>query len=170
MSFPLLPVVSLPTEIDAVSVVGQVLTTVQSIDKYFLNDFPAHVDVFVDLRALPVDPIDVLNAGVKQIVVDKAKFDELTSSGIPEWRLVLANSASFPKEAAILVTKPLSDDDFNRLSDDGNRPIYLEKSFTEEEAIDSAKKGYIPVIPARNLANKTSVVCYYSNLPSGPKI
>jgi phosphoribosyl-ATP pyrophosphohydrolase/phosphoribosyl-AMP cyclohydrolase/histidinol dehydrogenase len=152
MSFPLLPVVSLPTEIDAVSVVGQVLTTVQSIDKYFLNDFPAHVDVFVDLRALPVDPIDVLNAGVKQIVVDKAKFDELTSSGIPEWRLVLANSASFPKEAAILVTKPLSDDDFNRLSDDGNRPIYLEKSFTEEEAIDSAKKGYIPVIPARNLA------------------
>lgn len=152
MSFPLLPVVSLPTEIDAVSVVGQVLTTVQSIDKYFLNDIPAHVDVFVDLRALPVDPIDVLNAGVKQIVVDKAKFDELTSSGIPEWRLVLANSASFPKEAAILVTKPLSDDDFNRLSDDGNRPIYLEKSFTEEEAIDSAKKGYIPVIPARNLA------------------
>ncbi|RLV87889.1 Histidine biosynthesis trifunctional protein [Meyerozyma sp. JA9] len=152
MSFPLLPVVSSPTEIDAVSVVGQVLTTVQSIDKYFLNDFPAHVDVFVDLRASPVDPIDVLNAGVKQIVVDKAKFDELTSSGIPEWRLVLANSASFPKEAAILVTKPLSDDDFNRLSDDGNRPIYLEKSFTEEEAIDSAKKGYIPVIPARNLA------------------
>lgn len=152
MSFPLLPVVSLPTEIEAVSVVGQALTTVESVDKHFLDSYPAHVDVFVDLRSLQIDPIDVLNAGVKQIVVDKAKFDDLTSSGIPEWRLILAENTSFPKEASILVTKPLSEDDFKRLSDDGNRPIYLEKTFTEEEAIDSAKKGYIPVISASKLS------------------
>lgn len=156
MSFPLLPVISLPAEIEAISVVGQVLTTVDKVDKHFLTAYPAHVDVFVDLRLLQIDAIDVLNAGVKQIVVSKAQYDDLTSAGIAEWRLILADDSANATGGSLLVTKALSDEQFKQLSEDGNRPIYYERDFTEKEAIDAAKAGYIPVISAKKLSKSKS--------------
>lgn len=159
MSFPLLPVVALPTEAAAVSVVGQVLIAVEKVDKKFLAAFPALVDVFVDLRSLPADPVDVLNTGVRQIVVSKSVFEELLAAGIPEWRLILSDGTAEPESAALLVSAELDDDRFKKLSDDGNRPIYLEKEFTEAEAVAAAKAGYIPVVSAQKLSTKKCDGC-----------
>lgn len=175
MTFPLLPLISSPTETETIAkyaVTGKVLFPLGSVtpSKHFVHEYGKGAAISVDATASSVNvdkAVELLNIGIKQLFIDEADFELLISvAGLPSSRFVVKCSdgaSPSPKvlesKASLLFSEPISDSDFIQFSAGGNRPVYLQSSeFTEASAVAAAKKGYIPIINASQLTTE-SVSC-----------
>lgn len=166
MTFPLLPLVesASPAEIQRLAVTGKVLLPVTAVTvlKHFLSQFPHHVDIYVDASESPLSAekaVDLLNVGVKRVVVDSKSFSEL--DGLPSSRFIVKgddfSEQVLASKAGIAVSKV--SDKYKKYSSGGNRPVYVGAT-TQAEANEAAAAGYIVIAKASDLstgADKISI-------------
>ncbi|CUM66842.1 uncharacterized protein PRCAT00004526001 [Priceomyces carsonii] len=178
MSFPLLPLVSSPSEndiISEVSVVGQILLPYDSIQlsKHFLSQFPNHLKINVDVSSNEVltdDVIDVLNSGVNEVFVSEIQAEEAISSGLPSSRLVIRVASDdiaskiIDSDASIVLKSGNTKEVVLQLANGGNRTVYYQlESQDQNTANNLAKDGLVLIVEAEKLtklphdSNKISI-------------
>lgn len=171
MTFPVLPVISSPSdkgEIEKFSVVGKILLPVDSfkISKHFINQFPHSIDVDVDASQSDINvdqAVELLNNGIKKILIKESQVEDfIESAGLPSYRFIVRTSTSptdklLATKAAFAVDSEISQDTYKQLSSGGNREIYyIGSSITQDLANKLAALGIIPIIKSSNLSPKAS--------------
>ncbi|ODV77700.1 histidine biosynthesis trifunctional-protein [Suhomyces tanzawaensis NRRL Y-17324] len=171
MTFPLLPLVSgqsAQETIAALAVVGHLLLPLKSvqISKHFLHQFPSSVLVDIDAtgNSVTVDQlVELLNAGVRQVVLDADSAQQALDSGLPSSRFAVQFALdSVPdnllqSQAAFVFSQELSQDALKKYGRDGDRVIYYRSDdLTQESANRLAASGYFPIISAEKLTTSLS--------------
>ncbi|EGW30658.1 histidine biosynthesis trifunctional protein [Spathaspora passalidarum NRRL Y-27907] len=169
MSFPVLPLISSPTEdatIAEFSLVGQVLFpwTSVTVSKHWLQQFPPDLEVYVDATTdseITVDQVvALLNTGVKQVFIPAARYHEIVAeSSLPTERFAVqfdkddvSQDLLKSKSSFIFKSKVAN---FKSYNDDENRQIYIrDDSLSQESANELAQSGYTPVVSATKLTTK----------------
>lgn len=165
MTFPVLPLISSPSETEAIekyAVTGKILLPFDSfsISKHFLTQFPNSIDVYVDgsnNKAAGVDEVvALLNNGVRKVIINDSQVGEyIEASGLPSARFIVKvgvpSEAVLKTKASLLITSEISKEDYKKYSDDGNREIFYYNEVTQELANSLATTGIIPIIPSSSL-------------------
>ena len=136
MTFPILPIISSPSNRKAItefSVVGKILLPLESvsISKHFLHQFPNHVDVNVDTTSAKVEIdqiVELLNSGIKQVFIRESQVDEfILSGGLPSSRFAVKFDSSevsdkaLETDSAFVFNCELTKDQVKRYGQSGNR-------------------------------------------------
>lgn len=172
MTFPILPIISSPTDKDAISdfsVVGQFLLPFDSItvSKHFLHQFPNHVDINVDASLSNVDTdkiVELLNSGIKQVFINEKQFDDfIISNGLPSSRFAVKIDSSKVSEKILETSSSFifnyepSKEDIKTYGQDGNRILYYQNAEISQDTANSlAKVGVYPVIESKKLTIDSS--------------
>lgn len=157
MPFPVLPVFSDAgdSQIAPLSVVGAALLEISSVDE--LKKFVIEATTIVKPTKFDVQAsIDLLNAGVSQIVATTEQYTDLVSAGVPTSRiaLVIDSAAEITKSGAGAYVLPASTstEDLTTASDKGNRTIYVTLDQVSAEAAAAIVKAQaIPIIKSSAL-------------------
>lgn len=165
MTFPVLPLISSPSETGAIekyAVTGKILLPFDSfsISKHFLTQFPNSIDVYVDgsnSNAAGVDEVvALLNNGVRKVIINDSQVGEyIEASGLPSARFIVKvgvpSEAVLKTKASLLITSEISKEDYKKYSNDGNREMFYFNEVTQELANSLATTGIIPIIPSSSL-------------------
>lgn len=130
--------------------------------KFYMSQFPANLDVVVDCESTTtVDQIiELLNIGIKQVVVETDVFTAAMEAGLPAHRFAVrtANPESIQAACSIVVAAPLATAE-SRAVMDGNRTVYIDATTSEIDqatAVQYRKQGYVPIIKGSKLATSNA--------------
>lgn len=171
MTFPVLPLISSPSDTEAIekySVVGKILLPFESfkISKHFIHQFPDSIDVNVDTTNsdISVDQVvDLLNNGIKQVIIKESQVEDfIITSGLPSFRFIIKITSStisdelLKTKASFIINTNLSNDEYKKYSDSSNRTIYYSGNNDQETANTLANVGIISIIPSNKLTTASS--------------
>ncbi|WPK27063.1 hypothetical protein PUMCH_004434 [Australozyma saopauloensis] len=164
MTFPVLPYVSSPLDVDEFAVTGKALLPFESfkIEKHALNGYPHSLEVNIDVTQSKVsvdDIVALLNVGVSKVFATEAQFAEASEAGLPSSRFAIeyaSGSNTVFSKASVVVTEKLSDEQFKQVSDNENKPVYFRNTVTQQQAEELAGAGYVLVLPSTELSKSES--------------
>lgn len=161
-------VLPLAEDYTGLDLAGAIMVPISSVkpSKFYLSQFPAHIDVVVACEATTtVDQIiELLNIGIKQVVVENDQFTAAMDAGLPAYRFAVraandeAITAASASDCSIVVTTALDVAESSAVMDQ-NRTIYLDataRNIDQNQAVQYRRQGYVPIIDGSVLATTNS--------------